>query len=102
MMQSRNKFIQTAELGDNFPASLFQIPLRPTQQVEFDFEFADDHLESVQLDALKRFHPLFQAKLEPLQNLNRRQLRLNPDHEQSLTSSPYIRPREFSLDACVA
>ena len=53
-------------------ALILQISRRPAEQVQFYLQFSDHHVEPRQLYSLQSFHPLFQAELQPLQNLNRR------------------------------
>jgi hypothetical protein len=48
---------------------LFQVALRSAQVVHFHFQFADDHLKTIQLDPLKGFHALFQTPEKALQDL---------------------------------
>jgi hypothetical protein len=50
--------------------SILQIALRPSQQIEFRFQFADHHPILIQFDPLQAFHTLFQAKLQSLKHLD--------------------------------
>jgi hypothetical protein len=53
-------------------ALILQVPCRPAEQVQFYLQFSDNHVEPRQLYSLQSFHSLLQAKLKPLQDLNRR------------------------------
>jgi hypothetical protein len=49
--------------------SLLQVALRPPQVVLLHFQLGDDHLHTIQLDALEGFRPLLQALEKTLYDL---------------------------------
>jgi len=53
-------------------ALILQVPRRTAEQIQFYLQFSDNHVEPRQLYPLQSFHSLLQAKLKPLQDLNRR------------------------------
>ena len=53
---------------------VLQVTLCTSQQIEFCFQFADDHVIPVQFDTLQSFHTLLKTELESLENLNWSQL----------------------------
>jgi hypothetical protein len=76
LFHSRTEPLAWCPSGKNFTLapSLFQVSGRPSQVVHFRFQFADDDLESIQLDPLESLHALLKPVLEALKDLHWRQL----------------------------